>query len=99
MDNIRAEIRQASSEVTEAIAHLAEDTIGIITSTVPRNVRHLQHHWRKPIGQRRDRGERVFGRPEYSIRKLGRKNNTLKRYFSATNASDQETRVKLSGKG
>ena len=39
MDDVRAEIRQTSSEATEAIAHLAEDTIGSITSTVTRNVR------------------------------------------------------------
>ena len=39
MDDVREEIRQTSSEATEAIAHLAEDTIGSRTSTVTRNVR------------------------------------------------------------
>ena len=39
MDDVRAEIIKTSSEATEAIAHLAEDTIGSITSTVTRNVR------------------------------------------------------------
>ena len=39
MDDVRAEIRQTSSEATEATAHLAEDTIGSITSTVTRIVR------------------------------------------------------------
>ena len=34
MDSVRAEIRQTSSEATEVIAHLAEDTIISITSTV-----------------------------------------------------------------
>ena len=34
MDDIRAEIRQTSSAATEAITHLAEDTIGSIMSTV-----------------------------------------------------------------
>ena len=38
MDDVRAEMRQTSSEATEAIAHLAEDTIGSITFTVTRNV-------------------------------------------------------------
>ena len=32
VDDVRAEIRQTSSEATEAIAHLAEDTIGSVTS-------------------------------------------------------------------
>ena len=36
-DYVRAEIVQTSSEAAEAIAHLAEDTIGSIKSTVTRN--------------------------------------------------------------
>ena len=39
MDDVRAEIRQTSSKAPEAIAHLAEDTIGSITSTVTCNGR------------------------------------------------------------
>ena len=56
MDDVRAEIRQTSSEATEAIAHLAEDTIGSIAFTVTRNVRaELQNIVREPTGQRRGR--------------------------------------------
>ena len=44
MDDVRAEIRQTSSEATEAIVHLAEDTIGSITSTVTYNVRAKLHN-------------------------------------------------------
>ena len=44
MDDVRAEIRQTSSEATGAIAHLAEDTIGFITSTVTCNVRAELHN-------------------------------------------------------
>ena len=43
MDDVRAEKRQTSSEATEAIAHLAEDTIGSITSTVACDVRAELH--------------------------------------------------------
>ena len=44
MDDVRAEKRQTSSEATEAIAHLAEDTIGSITYTVTCNVRAELHN-------------------------------------------------------
>ena len=35
---------QTASDATEAIVHLAEDTIGSITSTVTRNVRAELHN-------------------------------------------------------
>ena len=39
MDDVRAEIRQISLDVTEANAHLAQDTIGAMVSIVTCNVR------------------------------------------------------------
>ena len=45
IDDVRSEMRQTSSEATEAIAHLAEDTICSITSTVSRNVRAELHNF------------------------------------------------------
>ena len=43
-DDVKAEIRQTSSEATEAMAHLAEDTIGSITYTGTCNVRAELHN-------------------------------------------------------
>ena len=40
----RAEIRQTSSKATEAIAHLAQDTVGFIAFTVTCNVRAELHN-------------------------------------------------------
>ena len=44
MDDVKAEIRQTSSGATEAIVHLAEDTIGYIMSIVTFNVRTELHN-------------------------------------------------------
>ena len=44
IDDVREEVRQTSLAATEAIAHLAEDTIGSIASTVTCNVRAELHN-------------------------------------------------------
>ena len=66
MDAVRAEIRQTSSEATEAIAHLAEGTIGSITSTVTRNVRAelLSIVTGNLPANGGGRGKMIFGRPK-----------------------------------
>ena len=57
--------RQTLSEATEAIAHLAEDPIGSITSTVTRNMRaELQNIDGENLPANGGGGEMIFGRPK-----------------------------------